>query len=78
LFLNHRDLDAVNDRITLANAPRSRNTITLATLGPWMGIFDLARILHTASRDLLFSAYTPVCTHPFQNIVWINVGDRTV
>jgi hypothetical protein len=78
LFMNNRDLELVKDRITLANAPRSRNTITLATLGPWMGIFDLARILHSASRDLLFSAYSPVVTHPFQNVIWINVGDRTV
>ena len=75
LFPN-RHLEDVRDRISLANAPRARNTITLATLGPWMGIFDLAHILHVASRDLVFSAYTPVLTHPFQNVCWINVGSR--
>jgi hypothetical protein len=62
--------------VSLANAPRPRNTCALAQLGPWMGMYDLARILHTASRDLLFSAFTPQVTHPFQNVVWINCGDR--
>jgi hypothetical protein len=75
-IFNTRDLEAVRDRIVLANAPRSRNTISLATLGPWMGIFDLAHVLHVASRDLVFSAYTPILTHPFQNVTWINVGSR--
>jgi hypothetical protein len=77
LMVNTRDMDGIRDRVTLGNPPRSRNTIALAVLGPWMGIFDLAHILHTASRDLVFSAYTPVVTHPFQNVVWINVGTRT-
>jgi hypothetical protein len=71
-----RSMENIRDRITLANAPRARNTVSLATLGPWLGIFDLAHILHTASRDLVFSAYTPILTHPFQNIVWVNVGTR--
>lgn len=76
LLFGNRHLEDIRDRVSLANPPRSRNTITLATLGPWMGIFDLAHILHVASRDLLFSAYTPVLTHPFQNVVWTNVGTR--
>lgn len=77
LFMGTRDLNAVRDRISLANPPHPRNTINLATLGPWMGLFDLAHILHTASRDLCFSAFTPVVTHPFQNVVFTNVGTRT-
>jgi hypothetical protein len=76
VLFGNRHLEEVRDRITLGNAARSRNTITLATLGPWMGIFDLAHILHQASRDLVFTAYTPVLTHPFQNVVWSNVGTR--
>jgi hypothetical protein len=76
LFRTTMDVEAVRNRISLANPARARNTITLATLGPWMGIFDLAHILHTASRDLLFSAFSPILTHPFQNVVWINCGDR--
>jgi hypothetical protein len=71
-----RDLEAVRAQISLANPAQPKNTFTLATLGPWMGIFDLAHILHTASRDLVFSAFTPVLTHPFQNVVWTNVGNR--
>ena len=71
-----RNLEAVRAQVTMANAPRSKNTVQLATLGPWLGIFDLASILHTASRDLVFSAYTPVVTHPFQSIVFTNVGTR--
>jgi hypothetical protein len=72
------DAMRMNDmsRVTLQNPPRPRNTASLVTLGPWMGIFELAHILHTASRDLLFSAFTPQITHPYQNVVWINVGDR--
>lgn len=75
-IFNNRHQEDIRDRISLANAPRARNTITLATLGPWMSIFDLARILHLASRDLVFSAYTPVLTAPFQNVLWTNVGSR--
>lgn len=63
-------------RIQLANPPQARNTVCLVTLGPWMGVFELAHILHTASRDLLFSAITPRISHPFQNVVWRNVGTR--
>lgn len=72
------DAMRMNDmsRITLQNAPRPRNTASLVTLGPWMGIFELAHILHTASRDLVFSAFSPQITHPFQNVCWINVGER--
>jgi len=63
-------------RIQLANPPQARNTVCLVTLGPWMGVFELAHILHTASRDLLFSAITPRISHPYQNVVWVNVGTR--
>jgi len=76
VLFGNRHLEEVRSQITLANAPRSRNTVTLATLGPWLGIFDLAHILHTASRDLVFSAYTPIISHPFQNVLWKNVGSR--
>jgi hypothetical protein len=76
-MLQTRDFGAIRERLSMSNAPvGGRNTVKLATLGPWLGIFDLAPILHTASRDLLFSAYTPVLTHPFQNVVWVNVGNR--
>jgi hypothetical protein len=67
---------SVAQYLSMTNPPRPRNTISLATLGPWMGIFDLAHILHTASRDLIFTAYTPVITHPFQSVAWVNVGSR--
>jgi hypothetical protein len=62
--------------VSMSNPERPRNTCSLAQLGPWMGMYDLARILHTASRDLLFSAFTPEVTHPFQNVIWVNCGDR--
>ena len=61
-------------RIQLANPAHARNTVSLVTLGPWMGVFELAHILHTASRDLVFSAMTPRVSHPYQNVVFANVG----
>lgn len=78
LFMNQTNLSAVADRVTFGNAGYSRNTVSLVVLGPWMGIFDLAHILHTASRDLVFSAYTPEVTHPYQNVMWTNVGTRSL
>ena len=76
-MLGTRDFATVAGRMSMANPPSSqRNTVKYATLGPWLGVFDLAPILHTASRDLLFSAYTPVLTHPFQCVCWTNVGNR--
>lgn len=64
-------------RIQLANPAHARNTVSLVTLGPWMGVFELAHILHTASRDLVFSALAPRISHPYQNAVFINVGQLT-
>lgn len=76
LLMGTRDLESVRGRLSMSNPPRPMNTVSLAVLGPWLGVFDLAPILHTSSRDLIFSAYTPIINSPFKNVCWINVGTR--
>lgn len=62
--------------LDVENQPMPGNTICFVNLGPFMGVFDLARILFTASRDLLFAACAPEVAVPTKNVVWINVGTR--
>jgi hypothetical protein len=50
------------------------NTVSLAQLGPSMGTMELATILPTTSRPLIYSAAAPQCRNPLQNIVFINIG----
>jgi len=50
------------------------NTVTAVELGPSMGVMELAPILATVARPLLYSAVAAQVRNPFQNIVWINVG----
>lgn len=53
---------------------QSKDTCALAVLGPQMGVMQLAPILPTVSRPLLFMAGAPECRNPYQNIVFKNVG----
>lgn len=55
-------------------ADNPMNTISLAQLGPAMGTMELAGILATTSRPLIYCAASPQCRNPLQNVVFINVG----
>ncbi len=50
------------------------NTVAIAHLGPQVGVMELAAILATAKRPLMYSAWTPLVRNPFQNVVFENIG----
>lgn len=52
----------------------ARNTVSLACLGPKMGIMKLASILAEVDRPLMYSACAPQVRNPYQNIVFKNIG----
>lgn len=54
------------------------NTVSLASLGPAMGTMEIAPILPTTSRPMLYSACAPQIRNPFQNVAFINVGSATI
>jgi hypothetical protein len=54
-----------------------RNTVTMVQLGPAMGVLELATILATTSRPLLYSACAMQVRNPLQNIVFINIGTES-
>ncbi len=51
-----------------------RNTVTMVHLGPQMGVLELATILATTSRPLLYSACAMQVRNPLQNLVFKNIG----
>ena len=51
-----------------------RNTVTMVQLGPAMGVLELATILATTSRPLLYSAAAMQVRNPLQNVVFKNIG----
>lgn len=53
------------------------NTVTAVQLGPAMGVMELAPILATVARPLLYSACAAQVRNPFQNVVWINIGSSS-
>jgi hypothetical protein len=50
------------------------NTVTAVELGPTMGVMELAPILATVGRPLLYSACAMQVRNPLQNFVFKNVG----
>jgi len=66
-----------NSASYLSNNDTPQNTVAVASLGPQMGILNLAVVLAHVSRPLLYSAYVPEVRNPFQNIVFKNIGLRT-
>lgn len=52
----------------------ARNTISLACLGPKIGIMKLASILAEVDRPLMYHAGAPQVRNPYQNIVFKNIG----
>lgn len=61
--------------LTQADAPE--NTLSLATLGPAMGVMELAAVLATTTRPLVYSACAPQMRNPLHNLVFINIGDTS-
>jgi hypothetical protein len=57
--------------LTMSDNPQ--NTVTMVSLGPSMGVLELAAILATTSRPLLYSACAMQVRNPLQNIAFINV-----
>ena len=55
----------------------SRNTIAMVHLGPQMGQMDMARLVPTTQRPLLYSPCTPVVYVPRKNFVLKNCGRLT-
>lgn len=51
-----------------------QNTVSVAHLGPQMGIMRLASFLAQVDRALIFSAYSPQVRNPRQNVVFKNIG----
>lgn len=60
--------------LTMSDNPQ--NTVTMVTLGPTMGVMELAAVLATTSRPLLYSACAMQVRNPLQNLVFINVGSE--
>jgi len=50
------------------------NTVAVAELGPSMGVLELAAILATTRRPLVYSACCPELRNPKQAVAFINVG----
>lgn len=53
-----------------------RNTVAAVTLGPTMGMMQLAAILATVDRPLLYSACALEMRNALQNVAFINIGRR--
>lgn len=53
---------------------RKQNTVSVANLGPPMGILNLAAVLAQVSRPLVYSAHSPQVKNAFQNFVFKNIG----
>jgi len=52
----------------------NRNTCAVAHLGPQMGEMQLAPVLATLDRPLLYSAYAAECRNPWQQVAFRNIG----
>lgn len=53
------------------------NTVSVAQLGPAMGVMELAAVLATSSRPLVYSACATQVRHAAHNMVFINVGSAS-
>lgn len=53
-----------------------RNTVAVATLGPAMGVMQLANVLPTIRNPLLYSAHAPFVRNPLKSVVFYNIGRR--
>lgn len=60
----------------LQNNDTARNTVAVASLGPKMGILNLASILAEVKRPLVYSACAPEVRNPYQNFYFYNIGRR--
>lgn len=58
----------------LVGNEKKGNTVGVAQLGPGMGVLELAAILATTRRPLLYSACTPLVRNPYQQWHFINIG----
>lgn len=54
------------------------NTVSLVTLGPTMGVMELAHTLAQTSRPLVYSACAMQVRNALKNIVFINVGSSAL
>lgn len=58
----------------LGQKDSAQNTVALATLGPKVGVMELANVLATVARPLVYSACAPLVRNPVHQMVFINVG----
>ena len=58
----------------LGASDHPRNTVSVATLGPTMGMLALASVLAEVDRPLFFSACCPQVRNPYQNVAFKNIG----
>lgn len=71
-------LAAENAEKFLGMPDNPQNTVAAVNLGPAMGTMNLATILPTTSRPLLFSATAIEHRNPLQSIAFINIGSNTL
>jgi hypothetical protein len=62
--------------LTMKDHPQ--NTVSLVTLGPAMGVMELAHTLAQTSRPLVYSACAVQVRNALKNIVFINVGSASL
>lgn len=62
--------------LTMKDHPQ--NTVSLVTLGPAMGVMELAHTLAQTSRPLVYSACAMQVRNALKNIVFINVGSAAL
>jgi hypothetical protein len=58
----------------LGQADDPMNTVSVAELGPSMGILALASILAEVDRPLMYAACSPQVRNPLQNFYFYNIG----
>lgn len=61
----------------LSMADNPLNTVSMVTLGPAMGVMELAAVLASSARPLVYSACAMQVRNPLQNFVFINVGTNS-
>jgi hypothetical protein len=74
--LSSYSLAAERSEKFLGQEDREDNTVTMVNLGPAMGVMQLATILATTARPLLYSACAMQVRNPFKNFVFKNIGSN--
>lgn len=72
--LNAYDEAVSRSETFLKRNDKPGNTVAVAELGPSMGMLELAAVLATTRRPLVYSACAPEVRNPRQAVVFYNIG----